>query len=99
MTELSIPQKLVRLTRKCVEGSNSVVRVGNALSTSFLINTGLKQRDAMSQRDTTVCNIVLEKAVRSARIDLQMFTADGPRLLLAFADDIEKHHTSKGTIH
>jgi len=52
MTELSIPQKLVRLTRKCVEGSNSVVRVGNALSTSFLINTGLKQRDAMSQRDT-----------------------------------------------
>jgi len=33
-------------------------------------------------------NIALEKAVQPTRIDMQMFTTDGPRLLLAFADDI-----------
>lgn len=33
-------------------------------------------------------NIALERAVQPTRIDMQMFTTNGPRLLLAFADDI-----------
>lgn len=86
MAELSIPRKLIRLVKMCVHGNTTRVRVGKALSESFEVTTGLKQGDAMSP---LLFNIVLDKAVRYAQIKTELLTTDGPRLLLAYADDID----------
>lgn len=42
MAEFSIPKKLIRMTKVCMEGGISKVRVNNKLSGSFEINSGLK---------------------------------------------------------
>lgn len=86
MAELSIPQKLIKLTQMCVNGSKSRVRIGSTVSSAFDINNGLKQGDALSP---LLFNIALEKAIRAANIKVEMYTNDGPKLLLAFADDID----------
>lgn len=84
---MSIPQKLIRLIQMCVDGASSRLRIGNTTSELFNIEHGLKQGDALS---SLLFNIALEKAVRAAKTFLEMFTAGGPKLLLAFADDIDR---------
>lgn len=86
MAEFSIPKKLIRMTKVCMEGGISKVRVNNKLSSSFEINSGLKQGDALSP---LLFNLVLEKAMRSAEIKTELLSAQGPKLLLAYADDID----------
>lgn len=86
MAELGIPKKLINLTKACVEGSTSAVRVEGKLSTFFTINSGLKQGDALSP---LLFNIVLESSVRRANTETLLFRNRGPRIILAFADDID----------
>lgn len=86
MAEFSIPKKLIRMTKVCMEGGTSKVRVNNKLSNSFEINNGLKQGDALSP---LLFNLVLEKAIRSAEIKTELLSIQGPKLLLAYADDID----------
>lgn len=74
------------MTKVCKEGGASKVRVNNSLSSSFEINSGLKQGDALSQ---LLFNLVLEKAVGAAEIKTELLTTKGPNLLLAYADDID----------
>jgi hypothetical protein len=47
-TELSVPKKLVRLTKLCQNESNSIVRVNKYLSDMFQIRNGLKQGHSLT---------------------------------------------------
>jgi hypothetical protein len=48
LTEFGIPNKLVRLIKKCLTETYSRVRVGNNLSKMFPIMNGLKHGDDLS---------------------------------------------------
>lgn len=91
MAELSIPQKLIRMTKACICDSRSRVRVGDMVSDIFDINNGLRQGDALSP---LLFNVALEKATRAAELVVEMYTQRGPQLILAFADDIDIVGTS-----
>lgn len=86
MAETGIPKKLVNITRVCVNGSRSRIRIGDVLADPFEVNRGLRQGDAISP---ILFNIALDKVIRTAEISVKLFGQDGPRLLLAFADDID----------
>ncbi|KAJ8880776.1 hypothetical protein PR048_017247, partial [Dryococelus australis] len=64
MEKAGIPEKLIRLTRICVEGSKSRVRVKGKLSTSFEVKTGVKQGDCLSP---LLFNLALEKVIKSGK--------------------------------
>ncbi|KAJ8890388.1 hypothetical protein PR048_009896 [Dryococelus australis] len=64
MAKAGIPEKLIRLTRICVEGSKSRVRVKGKLSASFEVKTGVKQRDCLS---ALLFNVALESNKESGR--------------------------------
>ncbi|XP_060518453.1 uncharacterized protein LOC132697176 [Cylas formicarius] len=88
MEELGFPKKLIRLTQICINGAKNKVRIGQELSDIFEVNNGLKQGDAISP---LLFNISLEYVVRKAEIKapMTMFRNNGPKLLLAFADDVD----------
>ena len=44
--KFGVPKKLVRLIKTCLNETQSKVRIGNYLSSSFPIENGLKQGDA-----------------------------------------------------
>ena len=48
LIKFGVPKKLVRLIKICLDGTQSKVRIGNYLSSSFPIENGLKQGDALS---------------------------------------------------
>jgi hypothetical protein len=48
LTEFSVPMKLVRLIKMCLNETYSKVRVGKYLSNNFPIQNGLKEGDALS---------------------------------------------------
>ena len=48
LIKFGVPTKLVRLIKICLDGTQSNVRIGNCLSSSFPIENGLKQGDALS---------------------------------------------------
>jgi len=53
-------QGRVRLIKACLDGTQSKVRIGNYLSSSFSIENGLKQGDALSP---LLFNFALEYAI------------------------------------
>jgi len=83
MAEIGISKKFISITRMCVRIR---VRIGVMLSDPFEVNSWLKQQDAISP---VLFNIALDKAIRTAKISVKLFSRYGPRLLLAFADDID----------
>ena len=48
LIKFGIPKKLVRLIKTCFDETQSKVRIGNYLSSSFPIENDLKQGDALS---------------------------------------------------
>ena len=56
-------KKLVRLIKICLDGTQSKVRIGNYLSSSFPIEDSLKQGDALSP----LFNFALEYAIRKVQ--------------------------------
>ena len=46
LMKFGVPKKLVRLIETCLDGTQSKIRIGNYLSSSFPIENGLKQGDA-----------------------------------------------------
>lgn len=57
-----IPEKITRMIA-CVQNSKCMVKFNGQLSKAFMINTGLKQGDALSPM---LFNIALEEVVRNA---------------------------------
>ena len=48
LIKFGVPKKLVRLMKTCLDGTQSKVRIGNYLSSSFPIENGLKQGNTLS---------------------------------------------------
>jgi sorting nexin-29 len=48
MEEFGIPQKLVTLTKMCMENTQYKIRVESTVSEAFEVRTGLKQGDSLS---------------------------------------------------
>lgn len=61
MEKLSVPTKLMRMVRTCVQNSKCMVKFNSQLSKEFMVNTGLKQGDAFYPM---LFNITLEEVVR-----------------------------------
>jgi Reverse transcriptase (RNA-dependent DNA polymerase). len=61
LIKFGVPRKLVRLIKTCLDGTRSKVRIENYLSSSFPIENGLKQGDALSP---LLFNFALEYAIR-----------------------------------
>ena len=57
-------KKLVTLIKTCLDGTQSKVRLGNYVSSSFPIENGLKQGDALSP---LLFNFALEYAIRKVQ--------------------------------
>lgn len=68
-----IPKKLRNITKL-------------AICFPFEVNSGLKQGDAISP---VLFNIALNKVIRTAKLNVELYNHNGPRLLLAFADDTD----------
>ena len=60
LIRFGIPKKLVQLVRMCLRDPISRVRIGNDVSDSFEIRSGLKQDDALSP---LLFNFVLEYVI------------------------------------
>jgi len=86
MEEFGIPNKLVKLTKMCMEGTKYQVRVDSTLSEAFTVETGLKQGDALSP---LLFNLALEKAVRMMQVEASGIAINDHRVhVLGFADDL-----------
>ena len=82
---MRVPSNLVGLIKTCLDGTRSKVRKGNYLSSSFLIENGLIQGDALSP---LLFNFALDwtiRKVQEARLGLDM---KDTHHLLAYADDV-----------
>jgi hypothetical protein len=60
MYEFRIPQKLVTLTKMCMENTQYKISVESMVSEAFEVRTGLKQGDSLSP---TLFYIALEKVI------------------------------------
>ena len=64
LIKFGVPKQ--KLMKTCLDGTQSKVRIGNYLSSSFPIESGLKQGDALSP---LLFNFALEYAIRKLTWD------------------------------
>lgn len=55
MEKFSIPSKLVRMVKACIEGSRCKNKFGNNYSEKFKTTVGLKQGDTLSPTLFNIC--------------------------------------------
>jgi hypothetical protein len=95
LIEFEVPMKLVRLIKMCLNEIYSKVHIGKHLSGSFLIQNGLKQRDALSP---LIFNFALEYAIRKVQENQVGLKLNGTHQLLAYADDVNLLRDNLGNI-
>ena len=83
--KFGVPKKLVRLIKTCLDGTQSKVRIGNYLASSFPIEYGLKQGDALL---SLLFNFVLEYAIRKVQETNLGLDINCSHQVLAYADDV-----------
>jgi len=93
LVEFSIPMKMVRLIKMCLNETNSRVRVYKHLSDMFPIKNGLKQGDALSPLPF---NFALEYAIRRVQVNQDGLKLNGTHQLLDYADDV---NILDGSVH
>ena len=64
MQECGVPEKLIRMTRICLNDAKAAVMINGELTAEFEVKTGLRQGDLLSP---TLFNIALEKAIRTVQ--------------------------------
>ena len=79
-----VPKKLVTLIKTCLDGTQSKVRVGNYLSSSFPSENRLKQGDALSP---LLFNFALELSIRRVQETNLGLDMNGSHQVLGYADD------------
>jgi hypothetical protein len=84
LTNLGIPNKLIRMITICNSNTLCKVRWQQELSPLFEVNSGLKQGDSLSP---ILFNLALEQVVRDVGENLVMEINENVTML-AYADDV-----------
>jgi hypothetical protein len=85
LIEFGVPMKLVRPIKMCLNETNSKVRTGKYLSDTFPIQSGLKQRDALTPM---LFNFALKYAIRKVKEYKVGLKLIGAHQLLVYADNV-----------
>jgi Reverse transcriptase (RNA-dependent DNA polymerase). len=85
LIKFGVPRKLVRLIKKCLDGTLSKEKIGNYLSYNFPTENGLKQGDALSP---LFLNFSLEYAIRKVQETTFGLDTNGTHQVLAYVDDV-----------
>jgi hypothetical protein len=86
MAEFGIPQKLVTLTKMCMENTQYKIRVESTVLEAFEVRIGLKQGDSLSH---SLFNIALEKVIRELQSETTGVEIGQQHIqVLGFADDL-----------
>lgn len=92
MNKLSIPGKLIRLTRMTLTDTQNKVAAEGGISHSFRGRIGVRQGDPLS---TVLFNIVLEAVIRDSEIQTQGIIYQRKQQIIAYADDVALMTRSK----
>lgn len=84
LKNFGLPTKLINMIKLCNTNTSSRVKVNNEISSSFTINSGLKQGDAMSP---VIFNMALESVIRKIPRTETLNLGEG-NILLVYAGDI-----------
>jgi hypothetical protein len=95
LPEFSIPKKLVRLIKICLNETYSKVHIGKILTDKFHIQNELKQGDALSP---LLFNSALEYAIRKVHESQVGLELNGTHQLLVYVDDINLLGDSVNTV-
>ena len=85
LIEFSIPMKVVRLIKMCLNETCDRVQVGKNLSGMFPIRLGLKQADALSP---LLFNFALKCAIRKVQVNQDGLKLNDVHHIWVNADDV-----------
>jgi len=83
LTQNKIPPKLIRLIKLTLENTTAKVKVNNAYTEEFRVESGVKQGDPLSP---TLFSLVIDTVLKE--LDLRGNISTRLRQLTAYADDI-----------
>jgi hypothetical protein len=94
LTQIKVPPKLIRLVKLTFENTTAKVKVNNAYTSEFRVESGVKQGDPLSP---TLFNLVIDTVLR--KLDLKGNISTQLRQLMAYADNVLRTaHTKQSLI-